>query len=82
MKLKKLFLPPSGREARNEQWKLRAALINALSIALGLTGLFGPYINPTSLGDITIAERATLLAIGTILHLFATLLVHDIEDKP
>jgi putative exporter of polyketide antibiotics len=80
--VKKLILPPAGRDARNEQWKLRAALVNALSIALVLTGLFGPYINPASLGQVTILDRIVLLGIGGLLHLFATLLVHGIEDKP
>jgi hypothetical protein len=80
--VKKLILPPAGRDARNEQWKLRAALINALSITLIVTGLFGPYINPSSLGGVSVIERSVLLGMGVILHIFATFLVRAIEDRP
>jgi putative exporter of polyketide antibiotics len=79
--MRRLILPPASREARNEQWKLRAALINALSITLIVTGLFGPYINPSSLGGVSVAERLMLVAMGAVLHIFATFLVRAIEDK-
>lgn len=36
-----------GREAGNEQRKLRAGIANGVAIALLITGFVGPYINPT-----------------------------------
>ncbi|MBI1188569.1 MAG: hypothetical protein GC206_14765 [Alphaproteobacteria bacterium] len=72
---------PDGREARNEQRKLRAAIANAFAIAVGAVALFGQFLNPTAAEYLTPASRAGLVLLALALHLFAAWLVRDMEDR-
>lgn len=62
--------PPSGREARNEQRKLRAAIANAIAIALVAGSLAADFINPVLAGSLSGPDRLAMLLFGGILHLW------------
>lgn len=76
-----LWRQADAREARNEQRKLRAGIANAVAIGGIVTGLIGPAINPTLIGELSILERAALVFFGVLAHLWASLLVRNVEDK-
>lgn len=75
------WLPPKGREARNEQHKLRAAFVNAMAITLFVTAIAGPAINPVLAEALQLPERVLMAAFGAGLHLFASWILRAIEDK-
>lgn len=52
---------PDGREARNEQRKLRAGIANAFAIAVGAVALFGEFLNPNAAALLTPVSRAGLV---------------------
>ena len=79
--MKRYLRKAQGREARNEQRKLTANLFNALAIALVVTGLAGPFLNPVIASELGAVERIGMLAIGALIHICARLWLHDIEDK-
>ena len=72
---------PGGREARNDQRKLRAAVPNAVAIGAVVTAIIGPSINPTLSGELTVIERFVLALVGIFAHLLASFLVRDMEDR-
>ncbi|NWG54445.1 MAG: hypothetical protein HXY28_12060 [Hydrogenophilaceae bacterium] len=73
---------PAGREARNEQRKLRAGLFNAFAIAVGVVALFGDIINPAAAATLTPLVWIGLVMLAGALHLFAARLVRDMEARP
>jgi len=75
------FRAPDGREARNEQRKLRAGIANAFAIAVGAVALFGEFLNPDAAALLTPVSRAGLVLLAWTLHLLAAWFVRDIEDK-
>ena len=73
--------PPNGREARNEQRKLTAALPNAVAIAATVAALLGPSINP-SLAKALVTELRVLLGfVAVAAHLLAHYFVRDMEER-
>lgn len=72
---------PRGREARNEQRKLRAAIANAVSIALVIAAFVGPFINPALAGVLSLPDRALMFLGGALAHLLACWFVRDVEDR-
>ena len=73
---------PAGREARNEQRKLRAAIANAVAIALVIAAFVGPFVNPALEGALSLLDRVLMFAAGGLAHFLACRLVRDIEDRP
>ncbi|MDX2238189.1 MAG: hypothetical protein NW203_11560 [Hyphomonadaceae bacterium] len=73
---------PLGREARNEQRKLRGAAFNAVAITLVATALVGDLINPVAAEQLSVPVRLGMVVLGWCAHLFACLLVRDMEDRP
>jgi len=72
---------PHGREARNEQRKLRGSLFNAMAMALLIAAVAGPFVNPALETTLDLPERVLMGASGWLLHLLARRMVRDIEDK-
>jgi hypothetical protein len=72
---------PAGREARNEQRKLRAAIANGVGIALIVGALIAPLINPATSSQLSPVLRAIMLLGGWLAHLLACRFVRDIEDR-
>lgn len=72
---------PATREARNEQRKLRASLLNAIAITMLVAALIGPYVNPVLADRLALADRIFLFGIGVAVHLLAALAVRAMEDK-
>jgi FtsH-binding integral membrane protein len=75
------FAQPNSREGRNEQRKLRAAVLNTMAITLLVAGLFGPYINQASMSDATWALRGFMIFGALVAHYLAQWVVHGTEDK-
>jgi hypothetical protein len=73
---------PEAREARNEQRELRAAVFNAFAIAVGAFALFGEFLNPAAAAALTPPARAGLVFLALALHLVATWMVREMEDRP
>ena len=72
---------PLGREARNEQRKLRAAAFNAVAIAATIAATIGPIVTPALAEALTPAPRLALGLVAIAAHLFASFLVRDMEDR-
>lgn len=79
--MKRLLQKSKSREGRNEQRKLRGAVLNTIAITLLVAGLFGPYINEASMGDATLLERVGMVAMAAVAHLLAAWAVRDMEDR-
>jgi hypothetical protein len=75
------FMPPASREGRNEQRKLRAAVLNTMAITLLVAGLFGPYINQASMNDATWWLRSLIVGGALVTHNLALWTVRGMEDK-
>lgn len=72
---------PEGREARNEQRKLRAAVFNALAIAIAATAFVGDLINPDVAASLSTPIRFGMVMLAGALLLLACWLVRDMEDR-
>lgn len=72
---------PGGREARNEQRKLRGVIANTLAITLLITAFAGPYINPTLEQTLSAGERIGMAFLGVMAHYLARFFVRGMEDK-
>ena len=72
---------PRGREARNEQRKLRAAVANAVAIALAVAAFAGPFINPALAGVLSLPDRVLMLLGAALAHLLACWFVRDLGDR-
>ncbi len=77
----RFWLRPAAREARNEQTKLRGALINAVAIALMIAALAGPFLNPDLAMTLDAASRIIMGGAGLAAHLAARFAVRGMEDK-
>ncbi len=75
------WTPPTGREARNEQRKLRAGVANGLAAAVAAVAILGDLINPAVADQLSDAIRLGMALLAWLLHLLATWFVRDIEDK-
>jgi FtsH-binding integral membrane protein len=75
------FAQPASREGRNEQRKLRAAVLNTMSITLLVAGLFGPYINQASMSEATWLLRGFMIFGALVAHYLAQWVVRGTEDK-
>jgi hypothetical protein len=72
--------PPRTREGRNKQRDLLGGLFNAVAIALLVTAVAGPEINP-ALTNLSWMERIRFAFFAVLVHLFARRLVRDMEDR-
>lgn len=72
---------PRGREARNEQRKLRGVIANTLAITLFITAFAGPYINPSLESALSMEERFGMAILAVLAHYLARFFVRGIEDK-
>lgn len=70
-----------GREARNEQRKLRAQFVQAVGLAFFISGFAAPFFKAALAADLNAVERMGLCLIGLFAHLAAARIVRDIEDK-
>lgn len=70
-----------GREARNEQRKLRAGFVQTVGLAFFISGFAAPFFNADLASDLNALERMGLCLVGLLSHLAATRIVRDIEDK-
>jgi len=70
-----------GREARNEQRKLTASLLNAIAILLVGAATAGPFVNPALADPLKPLTHFSMFFMGGLVHLIARRWVPDIEDK-
>lgn len=70
-----------GREARNEQRKLTANLLNAIAILLVGAATAGPFVNPALADALKPLTQFFMFLMGGLVHLIARHWVRDIEDK-
>jgi len=79
--LDRFWRRPPTREGRNEQKKAAAAIFNAMAIALLISGLFGPAVNPALEAALSSAERMLLVLGGVGAHIGTRTLLWTLEDR-
>jgi hypothetical protein len=75
------WTPALGREARNEQRKLRAGVANALAAAVAAVAILGDLLNPAVADQLSNVIRLGMALLAWLLHLLATWFVRDMEDR-
>jgi hypothetical protein len=71
---------PRSREARNEQTKLRGALLNAVAIALLVTAVAGSHINPALAESLSMPQRIWFALLAGGAHLASPFVVWRINE--